>query len=324
MRFWGAFENYGRGVDYRVMIPRLMEEFERRGGTLVHAAKTSDDLADLQARHDLVAIGVGRSAAGFAGVFDELTELSPHNAPARVLCCGLFDGVAANDPFGVTLSLSPVSGELVVLPMESLGGATYALLFENLPGGPAAHLADLDRSDDPEKFIATVLGVVEEFHPATYARIDRSQFRLHDDMALLQGGLRPVVRRAYAVRGGSTPLISIGDLRVTMDPVTGAGANLGSYGAWTLAEHISAHRGPFDLGFAERYSDAVGPRTVATVGFNNLVLAPPDYFVGLLMEMSANRAMCDEFTEGFTDPEHLWFDIVKDAETAAVFASSHR
>jgi hypothetical protein len=70
-------------------------------------------------------------------LFDELADLSPHQGPARVLCCGLFDGIEANDPFGVTLSLSPVSGELIVLPMESLGGPTYALLFENLPGGPA-------------------------------------------------------------------------------------------------------------------------------------------------------------------------------------------
>jgi 2-polyprenyl-6-methoxyphenol hydroxylase-like FAD-dependent oxidoreductase len=207
--------------------------------------------------------------------------------------------------------------------MEGLGGPTFALLFENLPGGPAAHLAEIDRSDDPEKFIATVLSVVEEFHPATYARIDLDQFRLHDEMALLQGGLRPVVRRAYAERGES-PLIAIGDLRVTMDPVTGAGANLGSYGAWTLAEHISTHHGPFDLDFAERYAEAVGPRTTATVGFNNLVLAPPDYLVGLLMEMATNQAMCDEFTEGFANPEHLWFDIVKDADTAATFASTHR
>ena len=82
-----------------------------------------------------------------------------------------------------------------------------------------------------------------------------------------------------------------------------------------------AHPGPFDLAFAERYRKP-SRRARATIGFNNLVLAP-DYLVGLLIEMSANQAMCDEFTEGFTDPEHLWFDIVKDAETAA-FASSHR
>jgi hypothetical protein len=65
-------------------------------------------------------------------------------------------------------------------------------------------------------------------------------------------------------------------------------------------------------------------RTVATVGFNDAVLAPPDHLVGLLLEMATNRSMCDEFTEGFADPEHLWFDIVRDAPTAEAFAARHR
>ena len=98
----------------------------------------------------------------------------------------------------------------------------------------------------------------------------------------------------------------------------------GRTAAWTLAEHITARTGPFDLDFAQRYDEAIRSRTVATVGFNDLVLAPPDYFVGLLMEMSTNQAMCDEFAEGFVNPEHLWFDIVKDPETAAAFASTYR
>lgn len=323
LRFWGAFDNYGKGVDYRLLIPRLMAEFERRGGTLVHATKTSDDLHDLQARHDLVAIGVGKTAAGFAGLFDELPELSRHDGPARVISCGFYNGIAANDPFGVTMSLSPVSGELIVLPMETFDGPTYALLFENIPGGPAAKLAEMKYDDDPAGYLDLVLSIVDEFHPHTAARIDRTTFGLHDEMALLQGAIRPVVRRSYAVTD-ATPVMSIGDLRVTMDPVTGAGANLGSYGAWRLAEHIAAHEGPFDVAFAERYEQAVRRRTEATVGINDLVLSPAEYFVGLLMEMASNQAMCNEFTEGFANPEHLWFDIVKDPATAEAFASSHR
>ena len=66
IRFWGSFENFGKGVDYRLLIPRLMAEFERRGGVLVHACKTAADLPDLQTRHDLVAIGVSKAAEGFA------------------------------------------------------------------------------------------------------------------------------------------------------------------------------------------------------------------------------------------------------------------
>ena len=108
-----------------------------------------------------------------------------------------------------------------------------------------------------------------------------------------------------------------------MDPVTGAATTRASFGAWKLAEQFTQHDGPLDVGFAELDEDAVRPRSLATVGCNDLVLAPPDYFVGLLMEMSTNHAMCDEFTEGFANPEHLWFDITKDPDMAAAFASSH-
>jgi hypothetical protein len=50
IRFWGAFTGFGKGVDYRMLIPRLMTEFGRRGGTLVHATKAASDLPDLQAQ----------------------------------------------------------------------------------------------------------------------------------------------------------------------------------------------------------------------------------------------------------------------------------
>jgi 2-polyprenyl-6-methoxyphenol hydroxylase-like FAD-dependent oxidoreductase len=210
-----------------------------------------------------------------------------------------------------------------VLPMETFDGPTFALLFENIPGGPAARLAEQRYDDDPEGYTGLVLDILKEFHPHTYERIDQAAFGLHDDMALLQGAIRPVVRRASAPGADGTPVMAIGDLRVTMDPVTGAGANLGSFGAWTLAEHIDAHNGAFDSAFADAYEAAVRPRTTATVGFNDLVLAPPDYLVGLLMQMASNRSMCDEFTQGFIDPVHLWFDITKDAETAQAFAASH-
>ena len=125
--------------------------------------------------------------------------------------------------------------------METFDGPTYALLFENIPGGPAAHLAELSYDDDPAGFLDAVLAVMKEFHPHTYDRVDLATFALHDDKALMQGAIRPVVRTSYAVTDSSTPVIAIGDLRVTLDPVTGAGANLGSYGAAVLAEHIAAH-----------------------------------------------------------------------------------
>ena len=323
LRFWGSFQESGRGVDYRLMLPRLMQAFAERGGTLVEAAPTAAALAELQERFDLVAVGVGKWAAGFTGLFDELGGINVHTEPARALCCGLFDGVGENDPSGVALGISPVAGELVVIPIHGADGPTYALLFENLPDGPTAELAELDRDADPEGFDRRVLAALEEYWPHTFDRVDPDTFGLHRDLDLLQGKFRPVARRSYAMRDTETPVMAIGDVRVTVDPVTGAGANLASFGAWTLAEQIVAHDGPFDEAFAVAYEETVMPRTKATVGFNNLVLQPPDYFVGLLLEMAGNRSLCDEFTEGFCDPEHLWFECVQDAATAASFAARH-
>lgn len=324
MRFWGSFEKYGRGIDYRLMLPRLMETFAERGGVLEHASPTADDLPSLQDRFDLVVAGVGKAQAGFSDLFSEVDELNVHDAPARVLCCGLFDGVAENEPGGVALGISPGVGELVVIPMHHVDGSeVYALLFENVPEGPASHLADVDRAADPSGFDAAVLSVLEAHYPHTFDRIEHESFGLHDANDLLQGKFRPVVRRGYALPDGERPVVAIGDLRVTVDPVTGAGANLASFGSWTLAELIAGHDGPFDEAFARSYEAAVRPRTEATVGFNNLVLNPQDYFVGLLLGMAENRSLCDEFTDGFGDPEHLWFDCVKDAQTAAAFSAAH-
>lgn len=324
MRFWGSFKEFGRGIDYRLMLPRLMEVFVERGGTLQHATVTADDLPSLHERFDLVAVGVGKAQAGFSSLFAELDELNTHDEPARVLCCGLFDGIAENKPGGVALGISPGVGELVVIPMHHVDGSDlYALLFEALPGGPASHLAELDRTTDPVGFDTAVLAVLEAHFPHTFERTDPSVFGLHDDNDLLQGKFRPVVRQAYSMNSDGRPVIAIGDLRVTVDPVTGAGANLASYGSWTLAEHIAAHSGPFDEAFARRYESAIMPRTQATVGFNNLVLNPPDYFVGLLLGMASNQSLSDDFTDGFGDPERLWFDCVQDASTAAEFMASH-
>ena len=73
--------------------------------------------------------------------------------------------------------------------METFDGPTYALLFENLPGGPAAHLAELSYDDDPAGFLDAVLAVMKEFHPHTYDRVDLAAFALHDDKALMQGAI---------------------------------------------------------------------------------------------------------------------------------------
>ena len=304
IRFWGSFDGFGRGVDYRIMLPRLMQEFEKRGGTLVHATKSADDLPSLQSQHELVAIGVGKTAAGFAGMFDEVPELSRHDAPARVISCGFYNGIAANEPFGVTMSLSPVSGELIVLPMETYDGPTFALLFENIPGGPAAQLAERSYDDDPAGYLELVLGILKEFHPHTYERVDQSvvrSARRHGAAAGRHPAGRPAIvrddRRWHTRHGDRRPARHHGSRhRRRRQPGVVWRVDVGR-------AHRRAHRSRSMRRSPMHYEARGAPLApTATVGFNDLVLAPPEYLVGLLMQMASNRSMCDEFTQGFIDP----------------------
>ena len=110
LAFSGGFTSMSRGVDYRVYLPRLMEDFAERGGKLEYRAIGADELPKLAARFDLIAVGTGRGP--FGQMFEPVAEHSPFSRPQRALCVGLYTGLRPTDPQGVTLSVSPGHGEL--------------------------------------------------------------------------------------------------------------------------------------------------------------------------------------------------------------------
>ena len=111
--------------------------------------------------------------------------------------------------------------------------------------------------------------------------------------------------------------MAIGDLRCTQDPLTGQGANLGSYGAVELARHINESDGVFDKIFCESYESRIAYRTAGVVNFNNALLDPNTYQRALIHRFPHDRALCDDFSARFSRPESLWFDILKDEQTCA-------
>src|SRR5262245_11111463 len=54
LEFSGALNPTSHVVDMRIYWARLLEEFSRRGGTLVFERIGSDDVEDLSTRHDLI------------------------------------------------------------------------------------------------------------------------------------------------------------------------------------------------------------------------------------------------------------------------------
>ena len=312
--FRGAFKQPSRAVDYRIYLPALMKDFEDRGGTIEYASIQDDDIPALVARFDLLVVSTGKGALG--RMFSHRPELSPYSQPQRLLCVGLYDGVDhgspdGDDPRGVTLSVSPGHGEMIVIPTLTFGGMKTALLMENIPGGDMAELVSLNYDADPAAFRQTMLDKLETHHPHTYNCIDTHRFDLQP-LDLLQGAVVPTVRRSSVSFDDGKIAIALGDVHSVVDPMMGQGANMASYAAFELGRAIVGAVA-FDDRFVETVDRARENRVLAAARWTNLMLQPPSEAMGrLIFTMAQNRALCDEFTDNFNYPERQWDRLASD------------
>ena len=148
LRFRGDFEHPSAAIDYRVYLPRLMEDFEERGGRLViQPVAGVEEIERLSERHDLMVVAVGRRSVD--ELFARRADKSPYDRPQRRLSAGIYSGIEYSEPKGVGVHFAPGHGELLELPIYSHDGFATALLFENVPGGALERLADIRYDDDP-------------------------------------------------------------------------------------------------------------------------------------------------------------------------------
>ncbi|WP_187971815.1 styrene monooxygenase subunit StyA [Aquibium microcysteis] len=313
--FRGTFERPSRAVDYRLYLPALMKDFVDRGGRIEYVSIQDDDVPALVSRFDLLVVSTGKGALG--RMFEHRPELSPYSQPQRLLCVGLYDGVDHGspdgaDPRGVTLSVSPGHGEMIVIPTLSFGGMKTALLMENVPGGEMAGLASLNHDADPAAFRQTILDTLEKHHPHTYDRIDTHRFGLAQPLDLLQGAVVPTVRRSAVAFDGDRFAIALGDVHAVVDPLMGQGANMASFAAFELGKAI-VEAVAFDARFVEAVDRARENRVLAASSWTNLMLRPPSEAMGrLIFSMAQDRALCDEFTDNFNYPERQWDRLASD------------
>ena len=156
LRFRGDFDHPSSSIDYRVYLPRLMEDFQERGGELVIMPSVgAAEVERLSERHELMVIAVGRRS--MEELFGRRDDKSPYDRPQRRLSAGIYHGIEYSDPKGVGVHFSPGHGELLELPIYSHDGFATALLFENIPGGALEPLAHMRYDDDPAAFDRLVL-----------------------------------------------------------------------------------------------------------------------------------------------------------------------
>jgi 2-polyprenyl-6-methoxyphenol hydroxylase-like FAD-dependent oxidoreductase len=303
--FRGDFKSASRAVDYRIYLPQLMQDFTARGGRIEYGELKADDVARVAAGADLVVVCTGKGPLG--QLFEHDAEHSPFDRPQRMLCVGLYKGVAEEPTRGVTLSVSPGQGELVDIPTLTFGGMAHALLMENVPGGDLEILARLSYADDRRLFLDTLLSKLEKHHPTVYRRIDRAQFDLaNSPNDLLQGGVTPTVRHTTVALEGGKFAIALGDVQAVVDPLCGQGANMASFAAFVLGEEI-VRQPAFDERFCEIVDQRRRDRVLGATRWTNMFLKPPSpALMQLIGTMSQDRALCDEFTDNFNRPEEQW------------------
>jgi 2-polyprenyl-6-methoxyphenol hydroxylase-like FAD-dependent oxidoreductase len=303
--FRGDFASPSSGIDYRLYLPRLMADFEDRGGIIeIRGVQAASDLEPISEKHELLVVASG--GGPLARMFPRRVEKSPYDRPQRRLSVALFRGVAAAAPKGVSINVSPGHGELLELPILSFDGPVTALLFESIPGGDQEILTDLRYEQDPQAFERTVLVKLRELYPATFERVDPGAFGVTGPQDVLQGALTPVVRQDYAQLANGRFALAVGDAHTLVDPLMGQGANSASYSAWTVAEAIVE-----DLGFDELFCQRVARRRAGIVesisDWTNFMLAPPaPHLLAMFVAMSQNKAVADEFTINFGRPDRQW------------------
>jgi 2-polyprenyl-6-methoxyphenol hydroxylase-like FAD-dependent oxidoreductase len=319
--FRGDFTRPSRAIDHRVYLPKLMEDFQTRGGSIEVKAIDAPDLSVLAQRFDLLVVASGRGA--LAQAFERVIEDSPYRHPQRQLLAALFSGVRRTDPVGATLSVSPGHGELIDIPILTFGGMASALLFENIPGGELEMLTRLRYDENPKAFIGTVLEKMEQHHPHIYNRIDIPTFDLCAPTDILQGGVTPTVRLGTLDLGDGKFAIAAGDIHCTVDPLLAQGANGASHTAFVVGEEIVKDVA-FNARFCERVAQRRMDRVLAASRWTNLFLQPPSpELMELVFEMSRNQVLCDEFTNNFNYPERQW-DHLASAERIRAWIETRR
>lgn len=298
--FMGDFAHPSAVVDYRIMLPQLMRDFEQRGGCLEIREITRDFIERASDDFDLTVVAAGKGEIG--AMFPARPEFSPFDAPQRKLAVGFWHGVERRDPNGVEISIAPGVGELLAIPMWTFGGKLMALLFESIPDGPQAVLTDQRYADDPAGYREQVLRVMAEFHPTVYERIDHESFRLQSDQDIMQGALTPILREDFIELPNGKFLLALGDFHMTVDPVQAQGANSGIYSAKVIAETIREDK-TFDRRFMEKVARRRGERLqAATEWINTIIGNAAPQVPHLFSAMVHDRALADRFTENFNDP----------------------
>lgn len=308
------------GVDFRIYLPRLLEDYAERGGHVVFGPRTPDDVVAGIAGHDLTVVASGRDSV--KAFFPRDPRRSVLSAPQRIICAALCRGVTPLQPRGSSISIVPGVGEIFTFRFLSPHGLVAAITVEAVPGGPIAPIAHVSYDEDPAAFESLMIDLLREYAPEAYARVDRAEFAVTGPKDVLQGAITPTVRRPYCEIDPGRYVMAVGDAFVVNDPIAGQGANLGSASAAILAEAICQ-----DVAFDELFCRDVARKMWAVAepvtNFSNSLMQPPQPHVEAIFEAAnQHQSIADAFCGKWAYPADMWRAIATPERAAAFLAAA--
>ena len=325
VRFETVLNKPGYMIDHRVYQSRLLDEFASRGGKTTYRNIEQKDLGELSEAHEAVVVATGKS--GLQNLFDRIEEYCPYSTPQRLLCSALYDGFDFQEMTGVNVQVAPGVGEMFEYPAASLNGKyKIVFFFFAIPGGPLQPVVDTKYDADPGKFQLTVLEVIKQFFPDSYARIDRDKFGVERPEDVVQGGITPSLRRAYAKLPNGKFVVALGDVHSVSDPIMGQGANAAIRSADMLADLFAEDGLAVDEWFCTRYDRRTLEYNEAVQGWNNIMLRlpPEQHILKFLLTAANNKTVADDFGSMFDQPLKAWRVFSSAARTEAYLAANQR
>lgn len=320
LEFSARLDAPAQAVDQRIKIPRWMDEFEARGGTLVFHDATVADLERYTKEADLVIVAAGKG--DIARLFTRDDERSVYDAPQRALALTYVTGMTPRpEHSAVCFNLIPGVGEYFVFPSLTTTGPCEIMVFEGVPGGPMDCWADVTT---PAEHLAKSKWILETFLPWEAARC--TNVELTDDNGILVGRFAPTVRHPVATLPDGSLVLGLADVVVLNDPITGQGSNNASKCAETYRRAIIEHgNGAYDREFMQATFEKYWDVAQWVAGWTNALLAPPPPFVlNALGAATQIPTVAHRFVNGFNDPTDYfdWFmDPVKSEAYLASFAA---
>jgi len=318
--FSGATGEPTNAVDMRIYCARLLRDFTARGGQVRLGTMQAGDLARLGAAHNLLVVATGRG--GLANLFPRVPEHCPFDAPQRIAIGGLFRGVAYPQPVGFDVIANPGHGEILAIPFHSFEPGLTGVAFEIIPGGAFAALQRVRYADDPDLFHTTFLGLLRQYAPTIYARVDCSAFALSRPLDLGYAAITPTVRQGFVPIAGKKFAIAIGDAYVLNDPITGQGANMAAHAAWVLGEAIR-DANQFDQTFCQRVERQLWAYAQPVSEACNARLVPPSpQMIQFTVAAAQHQPIADTYALNLHHPDQFW-TFLSSPERTAEFLAQH-